>query len=96
MFRIGALLRRRRGHGYPPELPDRIVEALGKRHVTHRELRRHLFGLEKLSPDEADWLTRALRDLEASGKIRRFGRGHGANFYELTFYANVGPDVEAW
>ena len=96
MFSLGAILRKRKSEGYPADLPDKIVAALGEKHVSAQELRRRLFGLDRLTPAQDESMRRALHDLEAAGRIRRFGRGHGATFYEFTFYENVAPDVEAW
>jgi hypothetical protein len=86
MFKWSAIRRRRVSAGYPPELPDRIMGLLAGGHVSYQNLRRGLFGLDKLTPDDADNLTRALKDLEDQGRVRRFGRGHGSTFYEFTFY----------
>lgn len=62
---------------------------LGVSRLSHQNLRRELFGLTKLTPDDAEHLNRALVDLEAQGRVHRLGRGHGSTFYEFTFYEAV-------
>jgi len=86
VFKWSAIRRRRVSAGYPADLPERILATLGQGRVSYQNLRRGLFGLTKLTPDDADNLTRALKDLEDQGRVRRFGRGHGSTFYEFTFY----------
>ena len=94
MFKWSALRRRRASTGYPSDLPDRIVAELGTGRVSHQNLRRALFGMDKMTPDDADNLTRAIKDLEDQGRVRRFGRGHGSTFYEFTFYEAVPQKAE--
>ena len=95
VFKWSALRRRRASTGYPAELPDRIMAMLGQGRMSYQNLRRGLFGLAKLTPDDADNLTRALKDLEEQGRVRRFGRGHGSTFYEFTFYEAVPQKAES-
>ena len=95
LFNLSALRRRRESTGYPADLPDRIMAMLGEGRMSYQNLRRGLFGLTKLTPDDADNLTRALKDLEDQGRVRRFGRGHGSTFYEFTFYEAVPQKAES-
>jgi DNA-binding HxlR family transcriptional regulator len=86
MFKLSALRRRQVSPGYPAELPERIVAHLAGGRMSFQSLRRSLFGLVRMQPDDSQNLSAALKDLETAGKIRRFGRGHGPTFYEFTFY----------
>jgi hypothetical protein len=95
MFKWSGLRRRRVSTGYPADLPDRIMGLLADGRVSYQNLRRGLFGLDKLTPDAADSLTRALKDLEDQGRVRRFGRGHGSTFYEFTFYEAIPQKAES-
>ena len=95
MFKWSAIRRRRVSTGYPADLPDRILAVLADGRVSYQNLRRGLFGLTKLTPDDADNLTRALKDLEDQGRVRRFGRGHGSTFYEFTFYEAIPQKSES-
>jgi len=95
MFKWSAIRRRRPSAGYPADLPDRIMGLLGDGRMSFQNLRRGLYGLDKLTPDEAANLTRALEDLEKQGRVRRFGRGHGSTFYEFTFYEAIPQKGEA-
>ena len=95
MFKWSAIRRRRVSAGYPADLPERILATLGQGRVSYQNLRRGLFGLTKLTPDDADNLTRALKDLEDQGRVRRFGRGHGSTFYEFTFYEAIPQKSES-
>ena len=95
MFKWSAIRRRRVSAGYPADLPDRIMGLLGDGRMSYQNLRRGLFGLDKLTPDDADNLTRALKDLEEQGRVLRFGRGHGSTFYEFTFYEATPQKSEA-
>jgi hypothetical protein len=95
MFKWSAIRRRRVSAGYPAELPDQIMALLADGRMSYQNLRRALFGLDKLTPDAAANLTRALKDLEDQGRVRRFGRGHGSTFYEFTFYEAVPQTSEA-
>jgi hypothetical protein len=89
MFKLPSLRRRQFSTGYPADLPDKIMAQLAGGRMSFQNLRRALFGLVKLQPDDGANLTRALNDLEANGRVRRFGRGHGPTFYEFTFYEAV-------
>lgn len=95
MFKFSALKRRRVTEGYPADLPERILGHLGTERRSFQELRRALFGMQKLQPDDATHLTRALADLEKEGRVQRFGRGHGSTFYEFTFYEAVPPKSQS-
>lgn len=94
LFKLSALRRRRESTGYPVDLPDRIMQALGDTQMSFQNLRRSLFGMTRLQPDDATRLSRALADLEAQGKVRRLGRGHGSTFYEFTFYEAIPQKAE--
>jgi hypothetical protein len=95
LFNLSALRRRRELVSYPADLPDRIMAQLAGGQMSFQNLRRALFGMTKLEPDDAESLRRALADLEQQGRIRRFGRGHGSTFYEFTFYEAVPQKAES-